>query len=237
MENVDEYGESTLDAIAEAPAFNQWMFDTIRPFLDGKVFEFGSGIGNISDLAINAGLELTVSDLRQNYLSQLQNKLSLDPSRAVKVDMVHPDFEKEYHHLIGQFDAVFALNVVEHIEDHKLAMVNASLLLRTGGKLVVLVPAYQSLYNDFDKELGHYRRFTKNTLKNYIPQNLELLKISYFNAVGILGWYVSGSILKKKEIDKGSMRLYNRMMPIIKLVDSIIFRQVGLSVWVALEKK
>lgn len=237
MENIDEYGESTLDAIAEAPAFNQWMFDTIRPFLSGKVFEFGSGIGNISSLALNSGLELTVSDLRQNYLNQLQEKLSLDSSRAVNVDMVHPDFEKAYHHLIGKFDAVFALNVVEHIENHNLAMVNASRLLKTGGKLVVLVPAYQSLYNDFDKELGHYRRFTKKTLKKYIPEDLELLNISYFNAVGILGWFVSGSIFKKKEIDKRSMRLYNRMMPMIKLVDKIIFCKVGLSVWVALEKK
>lgn len=237
MDNIDQYGESTLDAIAEAPAFNQWMFDTIHPFLKGKVFEFGSGIGNISRLAIHAGLELTVSDLRLNYLQHLQQELSLDASRAVQVDMVHPHFETEYKHLVGQFDAVFALNVVEHIEDHTLAMSNAALLLKSGGKLVILVPAYQSLYNGFDKELGHYRRFTKKTLKAYIPKHLNILKISYFNAVGILGWFVSGSILQKKEIDKGSMRLYNRLMPIIKFIDKIIFRQVGLSVWVALEKK
>ncbi len=233
---VDKYGISTLEAIANAPGFNEWMYSTIAPFCDGKILELGSGIGNISHYFLRDKKDITLSDLRDNYRAYLMDKFGLPEARVRSVDMVHPAFETEYQDLLGQFDAVFALNVVEHIEDHTLAMSNAAKLLKKGGKMIILVPAYNSLYNVFDKELGHYRRFTKNTLRPYIPSNLKVNQMKYFNAVGIPGWFVSGSILKKKEISSGAMQVYDKMISLIKLTDKIILNSFGLSVWFVAEK-
>lgn len=236
-EEIDKYGISTLEAISQAAAFNEWMYDTIAPFCSGKIIELGSGIGNISTFFIRDKKDIVLSDLRDNYRQYLMDKFRLPEPNVRSVDMVHDNFEKEYVDLLGQFDTVFALNVVEHIEDHHLAMRNAAKLLKKNGNLIILVPAYQWLYNAFDRELGHYRRFTKKTLSLFIPNNVELVKMRYFNFAGIPGWFVSGSILKKKEISPNAMRLFNRALPIVKLTDLILFKKVGLSVWFVARKK
>jgi SAM-dependent methyltransferase len=236
-EEIDKYGISTLEAISQAHAFNEWMYDTIAPFCSGKIIELGSGIGNISTFFIRDKKDIVLSDLRDNYRQYLMDKFHLPEPNVRSVDMVHDNFEKEYADLLGQFDTVFALNVVEHIEDHHLAMRNAAKLLKKNGNLIILVPAYQWLCNAFDRELGHYRRFTKKTLSLFIPNNVELVKMRYFNFAGIPGWFVSGSILKKKEISPNAMRLFNRALPIVKLTDLILFKKVGLSVWFVARKK
>src|SRR5579859_3643547 len=38
-------GPETLEALSAAPRFNQWMADTIRPYLGNQIMEIGAGIG------------------------------------------------------------------------------------------------------------------------------------------------------------------------------------------------
>ena len=65
-------GYKTLQTINNAKRFNQWMYKTIRPFIYGKVLEIGSGIGNLSELLLKDGFELTLSDYETGYLSILR---------------------------------------------------------------------------------------------------------------------------------------------------------------------
>ena len=55
-------------------------------------------------------------------------------------------------------------------------------------------------------------------------------KLFSFNLIGILGWFVSGNILKKKSIPEGQMGLFNLLVPIFKLADLVTFKKIGLSV-------
>ncbi|MCC6516189.1 MAG: class I SAM-dependent methyltransferase, partial [Chitinophagales bacterium] len=48
FKEIDADGQTTLEAIDKADNFNEWMYQTIKPFCKGKVLEIGSGIGNIS---------------------------------------------------------------------------------------------------------------------------------------------------------------------------------------------
>lgn len=57
-----------------ADRLNDWMFDSIRPYLKGKILEIGSGIGNISNCLIKNGLHLSVSDYSDYYCSLLDKK-------------------------------------------------------------------------------------------------------------------------------------------------------------------
>ncbi len=231
FKEIDEEGMETLKAISEANKFNEWMYQRILPDCSGKILEIGSGIGNISEFFIEDKADIYLSDLRDNYLSFLRKNYSSKASGIMKMDIVDPDFDTLYKDQLGSFDTVFALNVVEHIEDDKLALQNITKLLKPNGKLIILVPAFNTLYNSFDKALEHYRRYTKKTLnKNFISSNLEIQKSSYFNAAGIAGWILSGAILKKTTIPAGQMKLYNRLVPIFKVVDKILFNSIGLSV-------
>lgn len=233
IQDIDQVGQETLDVISAADKFNKWMYETIAPSCSGKILEIGSGIGNISKYFIEAGDEILLTDLRTTYCDQLKEKYG-DKENVIgieEVDLVAEDFENRYAELIATFDTVFALNVVEHIKDDTLALTNAAKLLTPNGKIVILVPAYQALFNQFDVELEHYRRYTKKTIaRAFDNAALDIDRQQYFNAVGILGWFVTGNILRKKQIPGGQMNLYNTFVPIIKLIDKLILETVGLSV-------
>jgi 2-polyprenyl-3-methyl-5-hydroxy-6-metoxy-1,4-benzoquinol methylase len=231
---IDIEGMETLTAIEEADLFNEWMYQTIKPYCKGKVLEIGSGIGNISGFFIRDGYKITLSDLRENYVERLSNKFASEENQnldVIKLDLVHPDFEKQYAHLLGTFDTLFALNVVEHIEDDRLSLANSKKLLKKGGHLIILVPAYQWLYNRFDTELEHYRRYDKKSLREiFLSNEFEVLKSKHFNFTGIFGWFISGKLQNNRTIPKGQMALYNKLVPIFKCIDAILFNSAGLSV-------
>ena len=228
IKEIDLEGLETLSVIEKADRFNEWMYNTIAPHCKGKILEIGSGIGNISKFFIDNNREIVLSDLRDNYCEILKKKFK---NPVIKIDLVSENFDSDYADLIGTFDSVFALNVVEHIKDDIQAIANCKKLLKEGGNLIILVPAYQFLFNNFDVELEHFRRYTQKSLKNIIVKNgLEVKKLFSFNLIGILGWYVSGNVLKKKTIPEGQMGLFNLLVPIFKLADFVTFRKVGLSV-------
>jgi len=230
---LDSEGLENLDVISEAVNFNRWMYDQIKDHCHGKILEIGSGIGNISGFFIADNKNIWVSDLRQNYRDALTEKFNgkKNLGGVLDLDIVRPDFDQACKHLFESFDTIFALNVVEHIEQDNLAIHNCKKLLKKGGKLIILVPAFQSLYNGFDKELYHYRRYTKHTLNKLFKENhFHLVESRYFNALGILGWYVSGKLQRNKTIPKGQMKLYNLIIPISKMLDAVMLKKVGLSV-------
>lgn len=228
VKEIDLEGLETLSVIEKANKFNKWMYETIKPHCKGKILEIGSGIGNISEYFVKDKQDIILSDLRDNYIEIAKNKFS---NEVLKIDLVDDNFDDKYNFLLGTFDTVFALNVVEHIKDDVLAISNCKKLLKKGGHLVILVPAFQSLFNQFDVELEHYRRYTQKSLKNIIDKNnLTIKKIFSFNVIGILGWFVTGSILKKKTIPEGQMGLFNKLVPIFKLADVLTFKKIGLSV-------
>ena len=226
---IDEEGLETLEAITAADKFNFWMYSKIKPFCSGRILEIGSGIGNISKYFIDDQADIVLSDLRDNYLAALKKNFGNTPQE--NIDLVHPNFQVVYAHLIGTFDTVFALNVVEHIEDDVLAMKNIQLLLKNGGKTVILVPAFQALYNKIDKELYHFRRYTRSSLESVIlAANFQLNHSFYFNFMGIFAWFIAGKIMGDSTVKKSKMSLYNALVPIFKLIDYPVKKFAGLSV-------
>jgi SAM-dependent methyltransferase len=228
-----EYGTETLEVISAASRFNRWMYETIKPHCKGNILEIGSGIGNISRYFAEEGAEITLSDFDDSYFPRLEAQFGQYPNMKgiYRIDFSDKELTAKYPELIGQFDTVFALNVVEHIEDHLQALKNARLLLKKGGNVVILVPAFQSLFNSFDRQLGHYRRYTESSLKNLLEAaDFDVVHTQYFNFIGALGWYFSGNILKKKMIPEGQMKLYDTLVPVWKVVDLFTRRMAGISV-------
>ncbi len=230
--DIDQEGLDTLSVISKADKFNGWMYETIKPFCRGKILEIGSGVGNISTFFLNDNCEIMLTDIRDNYCDILRDTFSNNPSLlgVQNIDLVDDEFDTKYVDFIGQFDTVFALNVVEHIENDFLAITNCKKLLKQGGNLIILVPAYQSLYNQFDKELFHFKRYQKREMIKLFERNsLTVKKSFYFNALGIAGWFVSGKLAKKKTIPSNQMSFYNRIVFLAKLIDKIMFNAIGLS--------
>ncbi len=233
FKEIDEVGRHSLDALSEANQFNKWTYDIVSKHTPGDVIEIGSGIGNISKYFIHDGKPIALSDLREVYCRHLQSTFGDNKNllAIVNIDLVNPNFAEAYAAHLNNYDSLFALNVVEHIENDSLAISNAKSLLKPGGRLLILVPAYQSLYNSFDAGLEHYRRYTLRSLKRLLSNSdLEVVHGEYFNFAGILGWYVSGSLLKHKEILSGEIKLFNSLVPFFKIIDKVLMHKSGLSV-------
>ncbi len=233
MEKVsDASGYQTLKAFATADNFNQWLLERISPFCEGSVLEIGSGIGNISQLLINKNSPLTLSDLRPEYCAFLKSKFEGDSriNGVVRIDLTSVEFENVYSQLIGSFDTIVALNVIEHIQLDGEAIRNCKKLLKHQGRLVILVPAFQSLFNSLDRELGHFTRYSKKSLCRLLTgNNFKVQEISYFNSTALPGWWISGALLKRNLVTKSQISIYNSLVPFFRLLDRPLNNFLGLS--------
>jgi SAM-dependent methyltransferase len=229
----DPSGFETLEAFSQAGKFNRWLYQKIIGYVQGKTLEIGSGIGNISAFLLKDMDDVSLSDLRPEYCRLLQNKFrnATHLKGVYELDLSLEDFNYIHPELMEKFDTVIALNVIEHISDDLLAIRNAKALLRKSGKLVILVPAGQWLYNSIDHELGHNKRYSKSGLNELMESaGLVVTDCRYFNAAAILGWWVSGSILREKSISSVKLKIYNRMIPFFKIMDWFISPFTGISV-------
>jgi SAM-dependent methyltransferase len=82
------------------------------------------------------------------------------------------------------FEAVLALDVIEHVEDDVGVLREARRVLRPGGVVVITVPALPWLWSSHDDVNHHYRRYLRRTLVKAIRDaRLEPVKVSYYNAL------------------------------------------------------
>lgn len=228
---MTQVGTETLTLLQEHNAFNQWMYEQIAPYCQGAILEIGSGIGNISDYFIQAGAQISLSDTEPEYCEYLKEKYALTPNVNGIYSIELGKKKTEHHSHLAKYDTVFSLNVIEHIANDYQALESIYSFLKPGGKVVILVPAYQRLYNGFDKNLGHYRRYTASQIERVIKAGgFDILESFYFNAMGILGWFVSGHLLGNTQIPKGQMGMYNYLMPFNRFLDKTLQKKCGLSV-------
>ena len=227
----DPVGEETLQRLARAQKFNRWMFERIEPYLQNEVLEIGSGTGNISRLVIEKGFAVTLSDYNTSYQQQLQQQFGKEENvkDILSIDLQHPDFANVYQSYTGRFRSVFLLNVIEHLASEEQAVENCRLLLQPGGHLIVLAPSYNWLYCRFDKELGHYRRYTTKRMASLfrLPE-FSIIKQEYFNAAGIAGWWLFGKLLGRKQIG-AEISGFETLVPLFRLLDKLVFHKLGLS--------
>ncbi len=91
----------------------------------------------------------------------------------------------------GVFDLVVAADVLEHIEDDHAAAREIARILRPAAHALVTVPAYPSLFSSHDEALGHFRRYTRRTLREVLgsagfrPRFVSALFASLLPAVAL----------------------------------------------------
>ena len=162
---IDIEGELILKSMSKGTKLNHWMYSQIKPYVKGKILEIGSGIGNISRYFIENGDEICLSDIRDQYLKLLREKYP--DNEVIKIDLVDSDFDVKHSKLFETFELVFALNVIEHIEEDRKALINLSKLLKPNGFMYILVQLIK-FYLIIDKILFHHRRYNKR--KSIFPQ-------------------------------------------------------------------
>jgi SAM-dependent methyltransferase len=124
-----------------------------------RLLDVGCGTGGTMDRLRTLG-EVWGLDMEPLALELCRERGHTNLTLASATDMPYPN---------NYFDAIVALDVLEHIEDHVSATQEIARVLKPGGTLVVTVPAYQSLWSRHDIALHHVRRYRT-------PEVRELLK-------------------------------------------------------------
>jgi SAM-dependent methyltransferase len=226
------YPGTELDAMSEAQNYNRWIIDSFAPYLGDSVAEVGAGIGTISELLLATGVKRLVSfEPSKNMFPLLADKLRQQDRAIVINDVLRPNFES------NGFDSVVYINVLEHIEADRTELANAFAALKPNGHVLVFVPALAWLYSDFDRQLGHFRRYTKNGLSNLARDvGFAVVKARYVDLVGIIPWYVMFVLLRKSPV-RGSISLYDKLVvPPLRVLESVITPPIGKSVMLVAKK-
>lgn len=224
----DDLGRETLHLVeAHLGRYNRWMFDQLAPAIHGRILEIGSGTGTMSAFMQGAP-RLALTDVEPASLEELKAKFGTLP--GVSVDFW--DLNHEPPAGIGDetFDTVVCLNVLEHIAQDDEALRRMHRRLAPGGRLVLLVPAHQLLFNGFDRGVSHFRRYARRGLGRQLAAAGFVVERSwYFNMLGALGWFVNGNLLGKTLLPAGQLKLIDALVPMLRL-ESCLPRPFGLSV-------
>jgi hypothetical protein len=135
---------------------------------------------------------------------------------------------------------VYSANVLEHIEDDLAIVKHCARLLEPGGWFVAFAPAGKWLYSEFDRIIGHHRRYgraDRKRLAEVVSGDawLVLREYRYVNVVGALGWFVKMRLLGRRAVSAGDAALVQRLLPVIGAIDNLRL-PVGQSVLIALER-
>ena len=225
------YDESALQIVREdrllINRYDDWLFDEFKPYVGRRILEVGCGLGNLlihfTDRELVVGIEPSDDVVRQvrDRFAQYPNIVVM--SLGITDSQVLELADK-------QLDTVISLNVFEHIEDDILALKNTFHLLRPGGKLILIVPAHQQLYGQIDRSIGHYRRYTKTSMKFTVEQaGFTILTQKYINILGALGWWVNSRLLQRHVPPSGQLRLFNSLVPALRWFEKIIPTPFGIS--------
>lgn len=225
-----EYNEAALQKVREdrllIEAVDQWLYEKVAPHLGRRVLEIGCGLGNFTRHLIDSEFYLGTETSVDSIVYVQQVFADHTNMRFVVADATAPAFTDFASHA---FDTVFSLNVFEHIEDHVLALRNASSVLAPGGKVILVVPAHAWLYGSIDRAIGHYRRYTKEMMTNLFQEvGLNCVTLNYLNALGALGWFVNGRLRRQQTPPSGQLRLFNLLVPFLKRVEHIVPVPFGL---------
>ena len=196
---------SVLEALESAPNYNSWAASLVLPYLGPDPLEIGSGTGTTAERLLEAGAQrLTLSEVDPDLVERLRERFAGDARVEVRqLDLLAAGS--------GEHSTVFALNVLEHIEDDIAALGSAAQLVRPGGGVVFFVPAFGFAMSRFDREIGHYRRYTKGSAERACRDaGLEVEELRYVNVPGLAAWTVGMRLLRMRPHDNVVLRGWDR---------------------------
>jgi ubiquinone/menaquinone biosynthesis C-methylase UbiE len=183
------------------------------------MWEVGSGHGNVAILLKNYGTAvIAIEPLEQGTLVTANSGI-----RSYVGTLDKLQFPKNSIKCIGIFD------VLEHLENPNEVLDEIYRVLEPGGLLVTSVPAHQWLFSDFDKSIGHFRRYSRKEIVSTLEDSGFLNNMTQFVfSFLVLPAFVLRTVPSKfgrkhtsaetKETTKNHQKMLKLLQPILELL-------------------
>lgn len=217
----------TLESVSTAIKYHTWLTELARPYLGCHPLELGSGLGDYTQRWLDQGVEaITATDLDPSRLRHLRGRFCDDNRVSVEaLDVLEP---RE-----GAHSSLVAFNVLEHIPDHVGALAAAHRLVVPGGAVMMFVPAFNFAMSDFDRRVGHVRRYSRRSLRDtYTAAGLTVERLEYVNLPGIIAWMVGMKWLRLTPGDGPVLRVWDRrVIPVARWLEERVSAPFGQSLF------
>jgi len=236
---MDKSYEQKYHSIEE---YNWWFVsrrNTILSMISGlpkdtKILDIGCS-GGVLILALKeAGFtNVTGLDFSEEAIAQCKSK-GLDKVHVM--DAHYPNFKDE------EFDFIISSDCLEHLDKDEIALKNWFKLLKKGGKCIIFVPAYMSLWSEHDVINHHFRRYTRQELVEKSKKaGFTVTKASYWNFSLFFPTYIFRKFRnmtgKKEEQPKDHLQgfnpVVNNVLKGLINVENLFFKSTGFPVGVS----
>ncbi len=212
-----------------------WQAALVKRVIGSRVLEVGCGVGNFTRLLLNSEIVVSI-DVDPECVALHRNRFA---GESNIVSLVQTAEDRSFRQL-SQYapDSIVCLNVLEHIKDDLGTLKNFRHVLPEGGRVVLMVPAYPSLYGPIDERLGHHRRYTMRSLTALAAAcGLEPLHLRYMNMVGWFGWWLNARVFKRTAQSEGQIVIFDSLVvPWLRHVESAFSPPFGQSLFAVLRK-
>ena len=212
----DATGRDLEQGGADQPRYRHYQLELISPHCGNTVLEVGAGLGEFA--AGFTGLDrLVVTDADPGAVELLAERFADRPEVEARQLALGDELS-----LDKPVDSVIAINVLEHIEDDAGALRSLAELVVPGGTIVLWVPGYQQLYGEFDRRVGHFRRYTPATVSDAVLRaGLQVELAKPVNLLGGIAWWAAvrrgGSTAPNPKL----VSIYDRfVVPVTRAVES-----------------
>lgn len=229
------YTGNELENFAIAVNWKAYWSSQIEPYLGQDILELGAGIGATAK-ALN----------HRSYRSWLGLEPDNTMCEVIESQLHQGNLPATYQIRHGtstslnaneRFDTVLYIDVLEHIEQDREELERVSHHLVDGGHIVIVAPAHNFLFTDFDKKIGHHRRYDKSLLRAIVPAGAHIREMRYLDSVGMLASLANRLILKSDTPNRAQIKLWDSVMVrASRWIDPLTFHQIGKSIVCVLQK-
>ena len=199
--------------------------------LKGSVLvNVGCGAGHFNQLALQSGFKVIgyEPDPIAYSIAARQNHENLE--------LVRGDLFAIPRNM--QADIVVLHDVLEHIDAENAAIERIFELLTNDGILIISVPALDRLFGFHDEQLGHFRRYSKTSLRRALKNRFEVEKIRYLGFFAIPGVFYFSCLRRRGYPDASleSSSILSRFFGKIMKIEQRIALPLGTSLLVMARK-
>lgn len=213
-----------LEDVSAASHYRAWLTSLAVDHLGEHPIEIGSGHGDYAAEWLPGVGAFTATDADPARLAVLRERFAGEERVTVRKLLLPSDVD-------GEHSAAVAYNVLEHIPDDVAALRAMARLVRPGGKIVVFVPAFPLLMSEFDRSVGHVRRYRRATLRAaFAGAGLRVETLHHVNWAGWFAWLLMMRLLKGSPRDGLALRVYDRVVvPAVRAGERLVRPPFGQS--------